>query len=262
MRSPFPGMDPYLEHPELGSEVHSRLIVAIADAIALPLRPRYYVAVEKRTYLSDPDESLWVGIPDVSVFSPTKPEQQIPSLQTTATTVRSPMNPLTVTVPLLEDVQERYLEVREIKTGAVITVIEVLSPKNKRTGAGRDAYLRKRQRVLNSQTHLVEIDLLRTGQPMPLQDSLPSTDYRVLVSRRDERPQAHLYAFTLREAIPAIPLPLQPGESEPWIELNDLLSGVYERSGFDLRIDYQQPSVPPLSATDQDWFAQRHGESE
>lgn len=68
MPSPFPGMNPYLETPELWSEVHSRLIVAIADIIAVPLRPNYYVAIEKRTYLSEPDDSVLVGIPDVSIF--------------------------------------------------------------------------------------------------------------------------------------------------------------------------------------------------
>ncbi|MDJ0707920.1 MAG: DUF4058 family protein [Leptolyngbyaceae cyanobacterium MO_188.B28] len=65
MRSPFPGMDPYLEHLDLWPEFHSRLIVGIADAIARPLRPNYYVAVEKRTYMAEPDDSVLVGIPDV-----------------------------------------------------------------------------------------------------------------------------------------------------------------------------------------------------
>jgi len=67
MPSPFPGMNPYLEHPELWPEVHHRLITAIAIAIAPPLRPKYRVAIEKRTYLSDSEDSLLVGIADVAV---------------------------------------------------------------------------------------------------------------------------------------------------------------------------------------------------
>lgn len=76
MPSPFPGMNPYLEASTFWSSVHSRLIVAIADAIAVALRPRYYVEVEKRVYLSVLEDSILVGIPDVSVFSRQPAPQQ------------------------------------------------------------------------------------------------------------------------------------------------------------------------------------------
>lgn len=114
MRSPFPGIDPYLENPELWSEVHSRLIVAIADDLTDHLSQKYRVAIEKRTYLSGGDESLLVGIPDVSVISKGTTQSQS---ATTATLSSS--EPLTVTVPMAEEVQERYLEIREVATGAV-----------------------------------------------------------------------------------------------------------------------------------------------
>ncbi|XHX78568.1 MAG: DUF4058 family protein [Stenomitos frigidus ULC029] len=253
MRSPFPGMNPYLENPELWSEVHSRLIVAIADDIALPLRPNYYVAVEKRTYMAEPDDSVLVGIPDVSVFSKSVANQGGKS-QTATAVLPSASEPLTVTVPLMEEVQERYLEIRAVKTGVVITTLEVLSPKNKRTGEGRDAYLRKRQQMLASLTHLVEVDLLRAGKPMPIQGKPPDADYRMLVSRGDRRPTAQLYAFSLRDAIPTFPLPLKAGDGEPLVDLNEILNGVYERAGFDLRIDYTQPPQPPLSQDDLSWL--------
>jgi hypothetical protein len=68
MPSPFPGMDPYLEQPTFGSAFHSRLIVAIADALAPQLRPRYYIEVETRTY-TDTDGELLVGIPDGVVLA-------------------------------------------------------------------------------------------------------------------------------------------------------------------------------------------------
>lgn len=256
MRSPFPGMDPYLENPELWSEVHSRLIVAIADDIALPLRPNYYVAVEKRTYITEPDDSVLVGIPDVSVFAKSVASRQGNEAQV-ATAVLPTAEPLTVTVPLMEEVQERYLEIREVKTGAVITTLEVLSPKNKRAGEGRDAYLRKRQHVLASLTHLVEIDLLRAGKPMPIQGNPSNADYRILVSRGDRRPTAQLYAFSLRDPIPVFPLPLKVGEAELLVNLNEILNGVYERAGFDLRIDYTQPPQPPLSEAEVPWAEER-----
>ena len=92
---------------------------------------------------------------------------------------------------MAEEVQERHLEIREVATGAVITTVEILSPKNKRTGKGRQAYLRKRHQILASLTHFVEIDLLRGGEPMLISEAV-STDYRILISRSELRPQAEL----------------------------------------------------------------------
>lgn len=136
MPSPFPGMNPYLENPKLWSEVHSRLIVAITDDLTDHLSDKYRVAIKKRTYFSGEDDSLLVGIPDVSVVSK-QPEQSQSSMTVTLT---PPVKPITVTLPMAEEMQERYLEIREVATGCVITAIEILSPKNKRSGEGRQAY--------------------------------------------------------------------------------------------------------------------------
>jgi hypothetical protein len=201
--------------------------------------------------MAEPEDSVLVGIPDVSVF--TKLAQNQHGEISKATAVLPSSEPLTVAVPLMEEVQERYLEIREVKSGTVVTTVEVLSPKNKRSGEGRAAYLRKRQQVLASLTHLVEIDLLRAGKPMPIQGDVPDAAYRISVSRGDRRPTAHLYAFTLRDAIPVFPLPLKPGDEEPVVNLNEILNGVYERAGFDLRIEYGQPVQPALSQEDMAW---------
>lgn len=207
MRSPFPGMNPYLENPELWSEVHSRLIVAIADDLTEHLSEKYRVAIEKRTYFSGGDDSLLVETPDVSVVGK-QPEQSQPAATATLPLL---IEPITVTVPMAEEVQERYLEIREVATGAVITTIEILSPKNKRSGEGRQAYNRKRHQVLASLTHLVEIDLLRGGQPLPMLGGVKS-DYRILISRSDRRPSAQLYAFSVRQRIPQFTVPLAAGD--------------------------------------------------
>jgi hypothetical protein len=173
MPSPFPGMNLYLENPELWSEVHHRLITALADAIETELSLKYRVAIKKRIYLSDAEESVEVGIPDVSVTShkstPTSPTTSIATLPALGESV-------TVTIPLPEEIREGYLKIREVATGYVVTAIEVLSPTNKRAGMGREAYLRKRQEVLSTPTHLVEIDLLRSGKPMPILSEIPQTD--------------------------------------------------------------------------------------
>lgn len=248
MSSPFPGMNPYLENPELWSEVHNRLIVAIADAIAPDLRPKYRVAIEKRTYLSEIEDSVLVGIPDMAVYGRRSTANQTRS----TVALSSHTEAISVTVPLPEEVRESYLAIKEGGTGTVITVVEILSPKNKRSQEGREAYERKRQQVLASTTNLVEIDLLRSGQPMRILEEIQS-DYRILISRGDRRPRASLYAFSLRDVIPSFPLPLRSGDLEPLVELQTLLNGVYERASFDIAIDYTQHPVPKLKPEDAAW---------
>ncbi|MFB2897376.1 DUF4058 family protein [Aerosakkonemataceae cyanobacterium BLCC-F50] len=248
MPSPFPGMNPYLEDPELWSEVHHRLITAIADALAPSLLPKYYVAIEKRTYLSDIEDSVLVGIPDVAIFS-----RRSNNSETRSTlTLTSQTEAITVTIPQPEEIRESYLAIKETGTGVVVTVVEILSPKNKRSKEGREAYERKRQQVLASLTNLVEIDLLRNGKPMRIIEKIQS-DYRILISRSDRRPSASLYAFNLPDQIPSFPLPLQSRETEPLIELQSLLNGVYDRAGFGLRVDYNQEPVAKLKPEDAIW---------
>lgn len=263
MASPFPGMDPYLEQAGLWSEFHSRLIVAIADALAPNLLPRYYIAVETRTYRDSPNAEVLVGIPDAVVLSTPGSSAQAkphPTGPGVATTVR----PQSVILPMPLEVKERYLEIREAGSDAVITVLEVLSPTNKRQGEGRRIYNAKRQTILGSAAHLVEIDLLRAYEPMAMHpvagDTSPTATgrYRILVSRSEERPRADLYEFTLREPIPPFPLPLKTANEEVWVDLQSVVNGIYERSGYGIRLDYQAPLPPPaLSAADQAWVDQR-----
>ncbi len=241
MPSPFPGMDPYLENPEFWSEVHNRSIVAISDALSPQLRPKYRVAIEKRTYLSE-DEIL-VGIADVAVLTGRSDASLNPIAATLPARYKPPVQ---IAVPLPEEVRERYLEIREVSTGQVITVLKILSPKNKRSGVGRTAYERKRQQILSSTTHLVEVDLLRSGPRMHLLGDVPVTSYYILVSRSHHRSIADLYAFNLREEIPIFSLPLAPNESEPEVDLQELLNGVYDRASLDLVINYTQHPTPAL----------------
>ena len=145
-----------------------------------------------------------------------------------------------------EEVRERYLEIREVAKGQVVTVLEVLSPKTKRTGVGRTTYERKGQQVLSSATHFIEIDLLRGGTRMLLV-GIPSSTYYILVSRADRRPIADLYAFSLREEIPIVSLPLASNEPEPELDLQELFNGVYDRAGLDLVIDYTKSPIPALA---------------
>ena len=249
MPSPFPGMDPYLEHPALWPEVHNRLIVAIADFFAPQLRPTYRVAIEKRTYLTTTEDLVFVGLLDAAIVSQRPKTETAPALSGS----RSRSQPITVTLPMPEQVTERYLEVRDVATGEVVTALEMLSPSNKRSGEGRKTYESKRQRVLSSLTHFVEIDLIRGLEPMPILGSDLQSTYRILVSRTEHRPLAELYAFGIQEEIPSFPLPLQSEDVEPWVDLQTLLSELYDRAGYDLAVDYSRELVPPLQAEDGVW---------
>ncbi len=249
MYSPFPGMNPYLENSVFWSEVHHRLITAIADAVEPHIPPQYRVGIEQRTYLNDDSDSVLVGIPDVAVFS----QQSATKKHSSTTTQVSTSEAITVTMPMPENVTENYLEIREVGTGFVIAAIEILSPKNKRAGEGRKAYELKRRQVLASLTHLIEIDLLRNGKPMTILGEVPTTDYRIVVSRSESRPQAQLYGFSIHEKIPVFPLPLQSGDTEPILNLQALLNAVYSRARYYLAIDYTQEPVPSLKAEDAVW---------
>ncbi|XHX78401.1 MAG: DUF4058 family protein [Stenomitos frigidus ULC029] len=220
--------------------------MAIADDLTEHLSQQYRVAIEQRTYLSSGDDSLLVGVPDVSVVAKRTEENSV----ATATMVAP--ESITVTVPMAEEVQERYLEVREVATGAVITASEIFSPKNKRAGEGRQAYTRKRHQVLASLTHLVEIDLLRGGQPLPILGTTRS-DYRILVSCSHCRLSAQLYAFNMRQEIPSFPVPLKSGEAELLLPLQGVFEKVYERGRYYLAIDYTTHPQPPLAPKDATW---------
>jgi Protein of unknown function (DUF4058) len=252
MPSPFPGMNPYLEAPSLWAGVHHWLITEIARSLLPQLRPRYFVAVEERVYQTLAKGSALVGIPDNVVIQPALTTAAAPA--SNVAVVAPPNQPLTVTLPIAETIHEGYLEVREVGTNAVITVIEILSPANKRSGEGRAQYQSKRQQVLISSTHLVEIDLLCQGEPMPLANAAPQSRYRILVSRSDVRPNADLYLFNLPDQIPSFPLPLQADDVEPVVDLQTLLHTVYEQGGYDLRLDYRQAPTH-LSQSEAVWVA-------
>ena len=246
MPTPFPGMDPYLEHHTLWPNVHSSLIVALRDDLAPRLRPRYYVAVEERTILSGPDDVTFALRPDAAVIEP-QPLHEAVAVYEAVTHRR------TVLVPLPDEIRETYLEIRSVAEDRVVTVVELLSPTNKRPGESRRRYEEKRLAIVGSRTHLVEIDLLRAGEPLPMDGCPPDVAYRILISRAERRPQADLLVFGVREPIPPFALPLLRGDDEPTVELNRLLHDLYDRAGFDLRIDYSQPPDPPLPAEDVAW---------
>ncbi|HET6385325.1 MAG TPA: DUF4058 family protein [Armatimonadota bacterium] len=252
MPSPFPGMDPFLENPSGWKNLHSRLIVAISDVLVPPISPGYVVVVQEDVYVLAPEPTGGNGIrraraPDLHLVETGQPAVSSGGVGTVA-------RPVEVTLPVPEIVRLPYLEIRDAKTGgAVVTVIELLSPTNKRRGRGRDEYLLKRDELLASGTHLVEIDLLRAWEPMPISGAPKSYDYSIMVSRQQARPAAQLYPFTVREPFPEFTVPLLRNDEEPVLDLGAALAAVYDRGRLDLSIDYSQSAEPPLSEDDARW---------
>ncbi len=246
MPTPFPGMDPYLERRDRWPAVHTRLIVAMADAIGPQVWPQYRVDIELRTYTALLTSASLVGIPDVLAMSASHEE-----VDTGSAATRTGAAPQVIEVPMPEDIQERYLVVREVASQEVITVIELLSLAHKLTYEGREAYEAKRNAVLGSKTHLIEIDLLRAGTPLvPFR---AGHDYRIWVSSAPERPRGVAYMLSVRDPLPTLAIPLRPGHPEPTLPLNQLVHDVYDRGGYHLAIDYSQSPVPPLQEADADW---------
>ena len=131
--------------------------------------------------------------------------------------------PLRVQLPIPLDVKKHYLEMREVATKELITVIEVLSPANKRSGKGRSIYEAKRSKILTSMTNLIEIDVLRLGQPMEMIGATES-QYRILVSRPFDRPEADLFRFDLKDPIPHFLVPLRPESPDAIVDLQAILN--------------------------------------
>jgi hypothetical protein len=249
MSTPFPGMDPYLERAELWPDVHNRLIVALADYLSPRVRPRYYVSIEQRTYRQEPGGLRFTGRPDVAVLAEPAVAYRVAPL-----VELPPVRPITVELPVPDILRETYLDVKDT-AGELITCLEILSPANKVPGRGRSMYEHKRRWVLESRTHLVEIDLLRGGLPMEMFGAGNGhvTHYRILVSREERRPRAELLPFTVRHPIPDFTLPLQRRDEDVTVPLNSLLHELYERAGYDLRINYRADPEPPLEGDDPAW---------
>lgn len=264
MPSPFPGMNPYFEQPTFWSSFHTRLIGAIDNALSSELRPHYYVEIKTRFY-QDPEgnetgnEGEGEAGTSQAVFSAemTSPVSDAGVQEMESATLPS-KRPQSVILPIPLMMKERYLQVREVGSDAIVTAIEVLTPRTKQKGVGRMLYERKRGRVLRSSSHLIEIDLLRGYPPMSLLSQVQPTDYRVLVSRVEQRPQADLYGFNLSEPIPSFPLPLQPEDPDVTVDLQALVEGIYEQARYTDRIDYRQPvPSPSLSLAQQQWVNER-----
>ncbi|MEM8504636.1 MAG: DUF4058 family protein [Cyanobacteria bacterium P01_D01_bin.1] len=258
MPSPFPGMDPYIENAALWPNVHGRLIVAIANALSPQLLPKYQPIIEESVYRTASVDSVMIGRPDVAIQ---KTEALSVEYQPAVALMSPVVSPVVVELPIATDIRQRFIEIRNVANQEVVTVIEVLSPANKK-GDGRAQYQRKRDRLLESQANLIEVDLLHKGDAMPMIGPTNEADilshYRILVSPVELRPQALLYPFNLSQSLPQVAIPLRADDRAkgltPTVDFQDLLNQVYEVSGYQFSIDYSQPPQPGWEPAESTWI--------
>jgi len=250
MPSPFPGMDPYLEGSEWTS-VHTELSSEIARQLAPKLRPRY-IARTTRRFVTDTldDVTITTGdlYPDVGVFKSAHPAREREEMITVAPP------PLQLATVIPERVPHVTVEIRDVAHRTLVTAIEVLSPTNKR-GAGYREYLEKRQRLLHSTAHLMEIDLLRAGQRVPMREPLPAAPYFVFLSRAERRPVMDVWPIQLDMRLPVVPVPLLAGDPDVTLDLQLALNTVYDALNYDLSVDYTRSPESPLPASAAAWAA-------
>jgi hypothetical protein len=139
-----------------------------------------------------------------------------------------------------EQIPVYSIEIRDVADRHLVTTIEIISPTNKR-GDGYREYLDKRNRILSSTTHLLEVDLLRQGKRVPMQQSLPEAPYFVFLSRAEQRPITEVWPIQLTIPLPSVPVPLLQGDKDVPLDLQLAFITVYDDFGYDLSVDYTRP---------------------
>ncbi len=262
MPSPFPGMDPFLEHADRFPGFHDRFITYLSELLQPKLPEPYYADGGRRAWIEVSER--YIG-PDVQVIRPGREPEAPEGRKSAAGVAIAPQpstRPIVVHVPH-DERREPFLEIYAGRgTGRrLVTTIEVLSPSNKARGEqGRDLYLRKQREVLQGKVHLVEIDLLRAGEhttAVPsdrLAAKAGSFDYHVCIHRFDDFEDYFVYPIRLEERLPEIAIPLLPGDPSVPIDLQDVLDRTYDTGPYRREIRYEEDApIPPLSPEQIAW---------
>lgn len=236
------GMDPYIE-AQRWRGFHANMIVALQEALMPQLLPKYAIDIEERVYIEEEtDANLYRQplYPDVAIEAI---QEDAPHQSSSATVVTEPV---LLTVPILAEQRERFLQIYTLSERQLVTVIELLSPSNKRPNSlGRAEYLDRRQRLYRAGVNLVEIDLLLQGERLPTQEPLPEADYYVFVARSYRLPKVEVYHWKLGQPLPQIPIPLLQGDPDAWLNLQEVYEQVYARARYDVQLDFSQPLKLP-----------------
>jgi Protein of unknown function (DUF4058) len=262
MPSPFPGMDPYLESPDWFPDLHGSLITFMKGTLQQNLPESYYAQSSQRVWVEYTRRHIE---PDVEVVrSARRPRKRVRG-GGLALADHEAASSVVVTVETIEHgpFKESFLEIRRRwgKGIQIVTSIEVLSPANKKVGnPGREKFLEKQRETLGSETHLVEIDLLRGGThtlavPKDLVTARAGT-YEYMVSiHRFNRPNEYLvYPITVRQRLPKIAIPLSPGDPDVTLDLQDVFDRSYDFGPYRREIEYGKDRiVPRLKPEQAEW---------
>jgi hypothetical protein len=224
-------MDPYLEQERAWSDFHESFMPAARDALAAQVRPHFIAKINEHLFIHELPEDARRFVGAAAVQAPAR-----------------------VRLPAVNTERLSFIEIRDRDDWQLVTVIELLSPSNKYAGPDREQYLAKRRQLPASAVHFVEIDLLRGGPRMPMED-LPECDYCVLVSRVETRPVADLWPIRLRERLPEVRVPLRPPHADARLDLQQVLQRVYDAAGYEDYIYRGQPQ-PQLNPEDAAWAQQ------
>jgi len=260
-------MDPYLEQPDIFPDFHDSFVPYLRESLQPQLPEPYYAAIGRRAWIEVSER--FIG-PDVDVLAPRRPEKNHKeSGSAVAVATRPSTRPVVIHVPHDERV-EPLVEIYMGRGSArrLVTTIEVLSLTNKTPGEhGRDLYLRKQQEILQSKVHLVEIDLMRSGQhttAVPLDRLTTATgpfDYHLSIHHFDNLEDYFVYPIRLTEPLPEVSIPLLPGDSAVSLDLQAVFDRTYDAGPYRREIDYRQETpAPPLSAEQLAWAQQVLGE--
>jgi hypothetical protein len=256
MPSPFPGMDPYLEDPSVWMDFHESFITYLRDALLASLPEQYEARIEERVNLvawSDEDSRSYRA--DVGISLGSQPDTPGTAI---SVATHSPgtliVEPVTIPLELYEEEHESRVDILDRRNHRLVTVIELLSPSNNR-GDGRLQYLVKRNALLSTRVHLVEIDLLVGGERLPLRDALPSGDYFAYVARGNRRLDCQVYAWSIRQALSTIMIPLAAPDPDIALELGELCTTTYDRGRYKRSLNYSIPPAAPLPAEELQWAA-------
>ena len=254
--SPFPGMDPYLEAPDIWPDVHTTLVPIFREQLAPQLAPKYYTDLQTQIvieHIIDDQFEQRGALPDVALRQTRGPQTSESSRGGVMLAERVASAPVRLRVPLAFPTKLLTLYIRTRDREKPVTAIELLSPANKRPGEERQKYLEKRAAYLQSGVHLIEIDLLRHWPRMPLEGQLPACDYLIMVSNAYERPICDVWPISVRYALPVVAVPLLRPDPPVSLDLGKALRTAYARARYDLRLNYAEPTVPPLAPEDATW---------
>jgi hypothetical protein len=251
MKSPFPGMDPYLE--QFWPDVHASLIIYTRDQLEEQLPGDLLARVEERIVL-ETEEEPQARHPDVKIT-------ERPGRGSAGVAVAGQA---AVSEPVIvewagEPATETFLNILEAGPGhRLVTVIEVLSLANKLPGEGQRQYRQKQRELRDAGVSLVEIDLLRRGERVL---SLPParipprvrTPYQVCVRRGWLPRRFEIYPVPLRTPLPRIRIPLRETDQDIRLDLQAILDMAYRKGRYHLTIDYGRPPDPPLPRGEVRW---------